>query len=140
MDAPDCIVCVSSNFIHPCYYDDLVRPIDQRCHPVAAAVDIDQLSIQRNGVGTHKIIVSQYGAAVQFPCLLRCFGFGPVDQGVAAGPEQFHHAAFLQGHTAAPGDDCGLWQRFSQPGAERFACVKIVPFHTACFQMFDQSL
>ena len=55
MDAQDCIVCVSSNFIHPCYYDDLVRPIDQRCHPVAAAVDIDQLSIQRNGVGTHKI-------------------------------------------------------------------------------------
>lgn len=69
---------------------------------VSVAIDIDQLSVHGDGVGTHKIIVSHNGAGVQFPRFFGRFRLFPVDQGVIPGSQQIHYTAFFNRHTAAP--------------------------------------
>ena len=45
---------ICDNLIHSGEDDDRLRSVDQTGKTISVSVDIDQFSIDRNGIGTHK--------------------------------------------------------------------------------------
>ncbi len=68
------------DFVHAGNDNYLVRPIDQCGNPVAVAVDIDKVSIERNRVCTHKISICTERIPVCLLDFLRCFCHAAVNQ------------------------------------------------------------
>lgn len=66
--------------VHADDHYNLIRSIDQRCDAVAVAVNIDQLTVRCDGVGTHEIDVTAERVAVHLLDLFRAVCLAAVDQ------------------------------------------------------------
>lgn len=74
------IVYSGHQFVHAGDDHDLIRSVDHRCDAVAVAVDVDQLTVRCDGVGTHEIDVTAERVAVHLLDLFRAVCLAAVDQ------------------------------------------------------------
>lgn len=82
-------------FVHAHDHYDFIRTVDQRCDAVSVAVDVNQLPIESNGIGTHKIDITAESVTVHLFGLLGSFCLAAVDQvNVIAVFQHIHNAAF----------------------------------------------
>jgi len=105
-DSGNAALRVGNNFIHACHNDNVGGALNQAGNPIAVAVNIDELTVQSDGIGTHKIIVGENRSAVDLSGFLRCFCSAAIQQLIGAAVNSVHQTAFFQGFAAAPADDC----------------------------------
>ena len=96
---------VGHQFVHSRHDDDVGRAEGHAGNPVAGAVYIHQLSVQRNGVGTHEEVVAHIYFRHELLLLFGSGGAMAVQERVAGILKRFHHTAFFQRHGTSPGDD-----------------------------------
>ena len=104
-------MCIRDS-IHTGQNDDVLGAVAEKSHTVAAAVDVDQLAVHGDGVGTHEKIIAAGDLTIELPLFLGSFGTFPVDDLIRAMTDCLHQATFVQGHGAAPGDAGAFGHQF----------------------------
>ena len=115
----------------------LAGAVAEKGYPVAAAVDVDQLAVHGDGVGTHEKIIAAGDLTIELPLFLGSFGTFPVDDLIRAMTDCLHQATFVQGHGAAPGDAGAFGHQFQCFCHSGCAVRAVIALHLALFQPFD---
>ena len=69
---------IGSDFIHAGDDNDILWAMDERSDPVAIAINIDKLSVEGNGVRTHKIVITGCDFSEHFPLFIKSFSLKAV--------------------------------------------------------------
>lgn len=64
VDSADAVVYRGYDFVHADNKYNLLRSVDQGSDTVAVTIDIDQLAVLRDGIGTHEIDIAAQGIVV----------------------------------------------------------------------------
>lgn len=80
-DSGDGFFGIYGYLVHAAYKNDIGWTEDEGSNPVAVAIDIYQFSIQSDGIGAHKVIITGKCLTVDFLDFFWCGGFGAVIEG-----------------------------------------------------------
>ena len=131
---------IGNQFIHACDNDHIAWALDEAGDAVAIAVNIDQLALQCDGIGTHEVVISKDRPGKELAALFIAFGKGSVDQGITAGAYRIHQAAFLNGFAATPADRGAVLHKLQDCLYAGCAILEEKAIHSAFVQIFDGGL